>query len=110
MPLWKPFRHRLEARACRLLAWAIPRLSRRRCVKLGWVLGDLAFRLDARGRAVAFANLECVFGDRYTAAQRARSRGLRIKTSPAPCSIFSGPSGSMRRRGASGCAPRASTS
>jgi lauroyl/myristoyl acyltransferase len=68
--LWKSFRYLLEARACRLLAWGIPRLSRRWCVKLGWVLGDLAFRLDRRGRAVALANLECVFGERYTAAQR----------------------------------------
>ena len=70
MPSWKSFRHRLEARACRALAWAVPRLSRRHCVKLGWVLGDLAFRLDARGRTVALANLECVFGERYTPAQR----------------------------------------
>ena len=70
MSAWKSFRHRLEARACRLLAWAVPRLSRRRCVKLGSLLGDLAYRFDARGRAVALGNLECAFGERYTLAQR----------------------------------------
>lgn len=70
MSAWKSFRHRLEARACRWLASGIPRLSRRRCVKLGWVLGDLAYFLDARGRAVARANLECAFADRYPPVQR----------------------------------------
>jgi len=39
-------------------------------MKLGIVLGDIAFCVDRRGRAVALANLECVFGDRYTPAQR----------------------------------------
>ncbi len=70
MSAWKSFRHRLEARACRALAWGIPRLSRRRSVKLACLLGDLAYFLDARGRAVAMANLECVFGERYSRQQR----------------------------------------
>jgi KDO2-lipid IV(A) lauroyltransferase len=59
---WKTFRHRLERRALELAARAVPRLSRARCVQLGRILGELAFVLDRRGRAVARANLECVFG------------------------------------------------
>jgi lauroyl/myristoyl acyltransferase len=67
---WKRFRYRLEELGCRFLAWWLPHLSRQRCVKLGLLVGDLAWYLDARGRAVALANLECVFGDRYTPYQR----------------------------------------
>ncbi|MEI9893396.1 MAG: hypothetical protein WDN28_05705 [Chthoniobacter sp.] len=48
----------------------MPHLQREQCVKLGILLGDAAYCLDARGRAVALANLECVFGDRYTGPQR----------------------------------------
>lgn len=70
MSHWKSFRYRLEARACRMLAAGIPKLSRAHCVKLGILLGDLAYFLDARGRAVAEANLECVFGDDYTPVLR----------------------------------------
>jgi lauroyl/myristoyl acyltransferase len=68
--VWKSFRHRLEARACRALACALPWFSRRRFVKLSLVLGDLAYFLDGRGRAVAHANLACAFGDRYRRGQR----------------------------------------
>src|SRR5262249_10178817 len=62
--------YRLERRALDLLAAWIPRLSRDRCVRLSIVLGDLAYALDARGRAVATANIECVFGDKFSAPQR----------------------------------------
>ncbi len=67
---WKEFRYRLEALGCRLLMRGLPRLSRRGCLRLANGLGALAYLLDARGRGVALANLECVFGDRYTPAQR----------------------------------------
>jgi lauroyl/myristoyl acyltransferase len=60
----------LEEAGARLLAAVLPHLHREQCVKLGIVLGDAAYFLDRRGRAVALANLECVFGDRYTVAQR----------------------------------------
>jgi len=70
MSPWKSFRHRLEGRGLELMAWGIPRLSRRRCVKLGLLLGDIACALDGRGRMVAHANVECAFGDRYTLAQQ----------------------------------------
>ncbi len=72
MPLsfWKQFRHRLEWCFCAALAWGIPKLPRRTCAKLARGLGALAYRLDRRGRAVAHANLACVFGDQITAARR----------------------------------------
>ena len=66
MSLWKSLRHRLEALGCRALAWGLPRLSRRRAVALGNALGEVAWRLDARGRAVALGNLECAYGTRYS--------------------------------------------
>ena len=67
---WKSFRYRLERRGLDALAWFFPRLSRARAVKLGVVLGDLAYVLDRRGRAVADGNLECVFGDRLSSDRR----------------------------------------
>jgi lauroyl/myristoyl acyltransferase len=70
MSRWKHFRHRLEQRGVALLAWGIPRLSRRKCVRLAYGLGALAYLVDLRGRSVALANLECAFGDRLTAEQR----------------------------------------
>ena len=39
-------------------------------MKLALVLGDLAYALDGRGRAVARANVECVFGDRLSPRQK----------------------------------------
>lgn len=70
MSPWKSIRYRIERSGLDLLTWIIPRFSRRHCVQLGFLLGDLAFVLDARGRTVARANLECAFGARYTATQR----------------------------------------
>ncbi len=70
MSRWKQFRYRLERRALDGLAWFWPRLSRVHAVKLSLVLGDLAYALDARGRAVALGNLECALGDRFSPVQR----------------------------------------
>ncbi len=70
MSHWKSFRHRLERRALDAVARWVPRLSREHGVKLALVLGDLAFALDRRGRAVALGNLECVFGDRFSPKER----------------------------------------
>ena len=70
MPVWKNFRHRLEAWGCAWLARWLPRLSRRRCVRLGNGLGALAFLVDWRGRAVALGNIECAFGGRFSPEQR----------------------------------------
>lgn len=71
MTPWKTFRHRLEELGCQALAWAIPKLSRRRAVRLGQVLGALAWRLDGRGRAVALENLRCAFGEGLSPQRRA---------------------------------------
>jgi KDO2-lipid IV(A) lauroyltransferase len=70
MSFWKRFRFRLETAGMRLLAWWIPRLSRGSCVRLGNAVGSLGYLLDARGRAVALANVECALGDSLTPAQR----------------------------------------
>ena len=70
MSPWKRFRHRLEEWGCLLLEWGLPLLSRRACVTLGRALGAIAFRVDARGRVVALENLACVFGDRFSDAER----------------------------------------
>lgn len=67
---WKRFRYRIEEAGCLFLKWFIPRLSRLSCMKLGILFGDLAYFIDGRGRAVAFSNLECAFGDQYTERQR----------------------------------------
>jgi len=70
MSPWKRFRYRLEELGCHLLAWVIPRLSRRALVALADGAGALAYRFDVRGRGVALGNLACVFGDRFTTAER----------------------------------------
>lgn len=54
----------------RLLAWGIPRLSRSQCVRLANTIGELGYRFDRRGRAVALSNVECAFGDRFTREHR----------------------------------------
>jgi Kdo2-lipid IVA lauroyltransferase/acyltransferase len=71
MTRWKSFRYRLEEMACRFLGSLIPKFSRRGVARVAHALGNLAFRFDRRGRAVALANLQCVFGDRFTEAERA---------------------------------------
>jgi lauroyl/myristoyl acyltransferase len=67
---WKTFRYRLECLGLDVLAWCFPRLSRAHAVKVGLILGDLAYACDSRGRAVAHENLACVFGERFSQRQR----------------------------------------
>ncbi len=67
---WKNVRYRLERGGLEFLAWSIPLLSRRICVGLSSLCGEIAFRCDRRGRAVALANLQCALGDRYSPEQR----------------------------------------
>ncbi len=69
---WKALRHRLEALGVRLLAALVPRLPRPLAVQFGRMAGALAARLDWPGRRVSLSNLEVAFGDRFTAAERAR--------------------------------------
>jgi lauroyl/myristoyl acyltransferase len=72
MSRWKAFRYRLEEAGCRLLAWFIPLLSRRACVRLAHAVGALAYLVDRRGRATALANLHAAFGDRFSPSERVR--------------------------------------
>ena len=72
MSPWKKLRYGLERAGVEFLAGFIPRLSRRSCVRLSALCGEIACALDRRGRAVALANLACVFGDRFTSRERAR--------------------------------------
>ena len=61
--LWKQVRYRLEYLGVRALAGAVPRLPRRLSLALAWVLGELYYRIDGKGRAVALENLRLSFGD-----------------------------------------------
>ena len=70
MSRWKNLRYRLERGGLDLLAWFIPRLSRRSCVWLSRLCGEIAWACDRRGRAVAEANLLCALGARFTPRQR----------------------------------------
>ena len=67
---WKQLRYRLESACVAALARVIPRLPRRKAVRLGHALGSIAYLADFRGRDVAMANLECAFGDHFTHEQR----------------------------------------
>jgi lauroyl/myristoyl acyltransferase len=69
---WKRLRYRLEEAGCLLLERCLPLLPRMVCVSLGNIVGDLAYFFDGRGRAVAMANLDCAFGEEYTAEQKRR--------------------------------------
>ena len=70
--LWKSFRYPLEWFGVRLLAFIVPKLPRPFAVQFGRIAGAIAARLDWPGRRVALSNLEAAFGDRFSAAERAR--------------------------------------
>jgi lauroyl/myristoyl acyltransferase len=69
---WKSLRYQLEWLGVRLLAAIVPRLPRPVAVQFARIAGALAARLDLQGRRVALSNLEVAFGDRFSAAERAR--------------------------------------
>src|SRR5690242_11276153 len=69
---WKRGRYQLEWRGLRLLAFLIPRFSRKLVVRLGKISGALAARFDFEGRRVALSNLQAAFGDRYSVYERER--------------------------------------
>jgi len=69
---WKSLRYDLEWLGLRLLALLVPRLPRPVVVQFGRIAGALAARFDRAGRRVALSNLEAAFGERYSAAERAR--------------------------------------
>ncbi len=55
-------RYRLESAALAMAAWLVPKLPFGALRGAARLLGDIAFRLDARGRRVALANLGMAFG------------------------------------------------
>ena len=69
---WKSLRHKLEWLGLRLLASIIPKLPRPFVVQFGRTAGSIAAYLDWPGRRVALSNLSAAFGDRFSAAERAR--------------------------------------
>jgi Kdo2-lipid IVA lauroyltransferase/acyltransferase len=69
---WKSWRHELEWRGVRLLAFLVPRLPRQVAVQFAQIAGALAARFDFQGRRVALSNLEAAFGDRFSPVERAR--------------------------------------
>jgi Kdo2-lipid IVA lauroyltransferase/acyltransferase len=69
---WKSLRYQLEWLGVRLLAAIVPRLPRPVAVQFARIAGALAAHLDLQGRRVALSNLEVAFGDRFSAAERAR--------------------------------------
>lgn len=71
-PRWKQIRYRLELFGCLAVAKLIPRLPRRFCLLLARVLGRLHWTVDRRGRAVALANLQATFGERFSPGERVR--------------------------------------
>ncbi len=69
---WKSLRYQLEWLGVRLLAAIVPRLPRPVAVQFAGTAGAIAAHLDRQGRRVALSNLEAAFGDRFSAAERAR--------------------------------------
>ena len=67
---WKEYRYQWEVLGCRLLAGAIPLLSRQGCIALGQILGTLGYWFDFRGRPVALANIALALGHRLTEEQQ----------------------------------------
>lgn len=68
--LWKRIRYRLEWLAIVTTLEIVPLLSRETCYRLAGTAGNLAARLDTRGRRVALANLEAAFGESLSTAER----------------------------------------
>lgn len=59
----------MEEFGCRLLAAAIPHLSRKGCVGLGQVIGALVYHCDFHGRNIALQNLRLALGHILDKAQ-----------------------------------------
>lgn len=68
----KAFREALEYYGLALATGFVARLPRQALGPLAWVLGGLVYYLDRRNMAVARANLDCVFGQSKTPAEKRR--------------------------------------
>lgn len=62
LPPARRLRYRAESAALGFAAWLVPKLPFSALRGVAGLLGDVAFALDSRGRRVAIANLEMVFG------------------------------------------------
>jgi Kdo2-lipid IVA lauroyltransferase/acyltransferase len=65
-------RHWLEYRGLRLGGWALRLLPYSLLRLMAKPLGDLAWLIDRRGRATSRENLDSVFGDRLSVAEKSR--------------------------------------
>src|SRR5207248_3835317 len=69
---WKELRYRLEHIGLLIAARLVPLLPRPVLVALAKMFGALASLLDRYGRSIALANLDCAFGQKYSAAEKHR--------------------------------------
>lgn len=68
----KALREALEYYGLAFATWLVARLPRRVLPPLAWLLGGFIYHLDRRNIAVARANLDCVFGESKTPAEKRR--------------------------------------
>src|SRR5205807_8193905 len=69
---WKKLRYRLEHVGLLIAAGLVPLLPRPVVVALAKIFGALASLLDRYGRRIALANLDCAFGQKYSASEKRR--------------------------------------
>src|SRR5438045_9239594 len=69
---WKKLRYRLEHIGLLIAASLVPLLPRPVLVGLAKIFGALASLLDRYGRSIALANLDCAFGQKYSATENNR--------------------------------------
>src|SRR5438132_5701668 len=69
---WKKLRYRLEHIGLLIAAGLVPLLPRPVVVALARIFGALASLLDRYGRRIALANLDCAFGQKYSASEKRR--------------------------------------
>src|SRR5437867_11911842 len=69
---WKKLRYRLEHIGLLIAASLVPILPRPVVVGLANMFGAVAAVLDRYGRRIALANLDCAFGQKYSASEKRR--------------------------------------
>ncbi len=68
----KLFRYRLETIAAKAASYIVPLFPRSWVIAAGRFLGSIGYRISARAREVARANVEIAFGDTKSAAEKER--------------------------------------
>src|SRR5438132_883331 len=69
---WKKLRYRLEHIGLLIAANLVPFLPRPVLVALAKIFGAVAAIVDRYGRRIALANLDCAFGEKYSALEKRR--------------------------------------